>query len=96
MNKILSITALILLLTSCLSKPSEPLKDNLPREIISDSVIESVFSAESPSDLDCDYTCPEDEIWCLSNTYKMRVTRAGTIVYLWICDGDSSHNYWIK
>ena len=42
------------------------------------------------------YTCPEDEIFSLYNTYETRFNEYGKMFYLWECFGDSDHKFWIK
>ena len=93
----------ILFLSSCNfnAKPTKILKsaevkENLKVDFEKDSIVETVFGSDKASNEVCTYLCPEDELWCLSNTYSTRISKAGHIVYLWRCDGDSSHNYWIK
>lgn len=44
----------------------------------------------------CTYECPEDELFFLSNTYEMRMNNGGSLMYLWVCDGNRDHKYWIK
>jgi len=68
----------------------------LIKSLEKDSLVETVFGSDMKKNETCTYLCPEDELWCLSNTYTMRINKAGHIVYMWRCDGDSSHNYWIK
>ena len=99
MKYFLLITSL-LFLNSCdfnskSNKSNKEIENNLKVESENDSVVETVFGSDRSTDK-CTYTCPEDELWCLSNTYSTRISKAGHIVYLWRCDGDSSHNYWIK
>ena len=68
----------------------------LIKSLEKDSLVETVFGSDMKKKEACTYLCPEDELWCLTNTYTMRINKAGNIVYMWRCDGDSSHNYWIK
>tara|TARA_B110000459_G_C16212970_1_gene317314 strand:+ start:100 stop:444 length:345 start_codon:yes stop_codon:yes gene_type:complete len=68
----------------------------LIKSLEKDSLVETVFGSDMKKNEACTYLCPEDELWCLSNTYTMRINKAGHIVYMWRCDGDSSHNYWVK
>ncbi len=42
------------------------------------------------------YTCPEDELFELYNTYESRFNEYGKMFYLWQCFGDSDHQFWIK
>ena len=78
------------------SKKQDSPEKNLMLESENDFIVETKFGAIQTGEGVCSYTCPEDELWCLSNTYSTRISKAGHIVYLWRCDGDSSHNYWIK
>jgi hypothetical protein len=78
------------------SKTQDSPEKNIKVESENDSIVETVFGAMQTEKGVCAYTCPEDELWCLSNTYSSRMSKAGHIVYLWRCDGDSSHNYWIR
>ena len=99
--KKLTLLIAILFIISCnfnskSSKTQVSPEKNIKVESENDSIVETLFGSMQTEKGVCAYTCPEDELWCLSNTYTMRTTKAGQIVYMWKCDGDSSHIYWIK
>ncbi len=99
--KRLTLLIAILFIISCnfnskSSKTQDLSEKNIKVESENDSIVETVFGAMQTEKGVCAYTCPEDELWCLSNTYSQRMSKAGRIVYLWRCMGDSSHNYWIS
>lgn len=56
----------------------------------------SSFNSITTNTSNCDYLCPEDELWCLSNTYKTKINKYGIMMELWVCDGEKTHKYWIK
>lgn len=41
----------------------------------------------------CDWTCPEDEYYCLYNTNKIYTNQYGKNFYIWQCPGDSDHQF---